>query len=303
VKRSFAAVVSALLCLALLAACGASSGSEPAAPEGSADGGNSAVLLAAARTTDAGSARMAMTIAMTIPDVPGLDGPVRLGAEGAFDFAGRRGTMKLDYSGLLAALGAQADQARGLMPDEMRIDGTTVYMRMPGIAALRSGKSWVRFDAAELAAQQGLDQSLFGSQLGRNDPSQFLEYLKGASDRVQEIGRDEVRGVPATHYHAVIDMTKAPAGLTDAQRAHYEQAIAELAERSGLTELPTDVWIDDEGLLRRIVMNVSLSAPGAGSASMLMTMDLFDFGVEIVVEAPPAGKVLDFTELVGLGAR
>ncbi len=304
--RTLPAALLALLAAALLSGCAGSSESDSsgsASPQAVvSEGADSAVVLAAARTSDAGSARMAMTITMTMAGVPGLDGPVELGAAGEFDFAGQRGQMRLDYSGLLAALGAQAEQAKGFMPDEMRMDGKVMYMRMPALETVRPGKSWLKLDVAALAAQQGVDQSLIGSQFGQNDPSQFLQYLEGASTRVQEIGREQVRGVETTRYHAAVDLTKAPDYLPDEQRARYEQAIAQLTKQTGLDEVPVDAWIDDEGLLRRMTMNMSFAAAGAGDASMLMTMELFDFGVDVQVEAPPESKVLDFSELGALGS-
>ena len=301
------AALLALLAAALLAACAGSSESDSssgsASPQAVVSGGaDSAVVLAAAKTSDAGSARMAMTITMNMAGVPGIDGPVELGAAGEFDFASQRGRMTLDYSGLLAALGAQAEQAKGFMPDEMRMDGTVMYMRMPALESVRPGKSWLKLDVAALAAQQGVDQSLIGSQFGQNDPSQFLRYLQGASTRVQEIGREQVRGVETTRYHAAVDLTKAPDYLTDEQRARYEQAIGQLTKQTGLDEVPVDAWIDDQGLLRRMTMNMSLAAAGAGNASVLMTMELFDFGVDVQVKAPSRDKVLDLAELGALGS-
>jgi hypothetical protein len=299
--RKLSALVLAVLAAAV-AGCGAASEPDSSglpSPQ-SSESADSAVVLAAARTVSAGSARMAMTMKM---EMPGAPGPIRLGAKGEFDFTGNRGRMTLDYSGLLEALGADAEQARGLMPDQMIMDGTVMYMRMPALASVRPGKSWLRLDIVAMAAQQGLDTGALTSQLGQNDPSKFLEYLRGASERVTEIGPDEVRGVQTTHVHAVIDLTRAPDGLTDEQKAQYEQAIAQLSSQSGLTEIPVDVWVDADGLLRRMVMNAGFGAPdGSGPVSMLMTMDLYDFGVVVDVDAPSASKVVDFSEIAALGA-
>ena len=299
--RKLSALSLALLAAAVLAGCGAATESDSSgSPSPQTANADSAVVLAATRTSGAGSARMAMTMKM---EMPGLAAPVKLGAEGEFDFTVSRGRMTLDYSGLLDALGAQAQQAQGFMPDQMIMDGTVMYMRMPALASLRPGKSWIRLDIAAAAEQQGLDSGLLTSQLGQNDPSKFLEYLQGASERVTEIGPDEVRGVQTTQFHAVIDLTKAPDYLTDEQKAQFEQAIEQLSTQSGLTEMPVDVWVDGDGLLRRMVMNMGFGLPdSAGSVSMLMTMDLFDFGVDVDVEAPSADKVVDFSELAGLGA-
>jgi hypothetical protein len=299
--RKLFALAFALLAATILAACGAATESNSGGSASAhAENPDSAVVLAASRTSGAGSARMAMTMKM---EMPGLAGPVKFGAEGEFDFAGNRGRMSLDYSGLVDALGAEAQQAQGFMPDQMIMDGTVMYMRMPALANVRPGKSWIRLDIAAVAEQQGLDSSLLTSQLGQNDPTKFLEYLQGASERVSEVGPDEVRGVQTTHFHAVIDLTKAPAYLTDEQKAQFEQAIEQLSTQSGLTEMPVDVWVDAEGLLRRMVMNMGFGLPdGNGNVSMLMTMDLFDFGVDVDVHAPSESKVVDFGEIAALGS-
>ena len=45
----------------------------------------------------------------------------------------------------------------------------------------------------------------------------------------------------------------------------------------------------------------SLGVPDAGEASMTMTMNLSDFGVDVDVQAPPESETLDMLELMGPG--
>jgi hypothetical protein len=62
--------------------------------------------------------------------------------------------------------------------------------------------------------------------------------------------------------------------------------------------MPFDVYVDDSGLVRRLAMELAITA-GAESVTMLMSMDLFDFGVDVNVQAPPAGAVLDVGTALG----
>jgi hypothetical protein len=63
--------------------------------------------------------------------------------------------------------------------------------------------------------------------------------------------------------------------------------------------IPADVWVDSDGLARRIQLKLDLgtmAGTGGGSDLPVMTIsiDLYDFGVPVHVEAPPADQVTEF---------
>jgi hypothetical protein len=242
-----------------------------------------AVAEAATRTEDEGSARVSFT--GTLTGIPG--GSFTVQGEG--EFARGRGRMTFDLAGIAGGSGSL----------EMIFDQLVIYMRFPAEiqAQLPGGKSWVRMDLETLAEEQGIDLGAL-MQFSQSDPTQSLQYLRGASDDFEEVGSEPVRGVDTTHYRGTIDLRKAAEGLPEEARESVDRVI----ELTGERELPVDVWIDDDGLARRITYEQPLPAPGAEDASMELTMEFFDFGLDVDVEPPPAEDVIDIQELAQGGS-
>ena len=105
---------------------------------------------------------------------------------------------------------------------------------------------------------------------GGSTPDEVLDVLIKSSDKVEMLGNDEIRGVSAKHYRAHID----------------EKELGENADLYPPSGLVIDAWIDDQGLLRRIRI------PFGGNDDPMEVIDLYDFGVPVDVEAPPADQVL-----------
>lgn len=289
-RRCVLALVPVLAALAL-AACG--SGSD-AAVSAEGDPSNSVLAAAASNATGAGSSKVDFTVTTQVPQ---HEGPVTLSGEGAFDYEAGRGRLAYDLGDLFAALGQTAPGADE--PVEIILDGNVFYMKFGLLSSLVPGvKPWIKFDLESLAQQEGFD--LGGLQsINQGYPSQMLEYLRAAGS-VEELGAEEVRGVETTHYRGVVDFDRAvelaPAELRDRVR----QSIEELEESSGLTELPVEVWIDGEGRPARIQYSFdgSVAPGGEGDGfTTIVTMELYDWGTDVVVEPPPASEVSDFSEL------
>ena len=243
------------------------------------------IAQAATKTTEAGSARFAMTMSMQ-----GGAQEVTVDAEGAMEFASQKVAMTMN----LGELGAQA----GMDTIEMLSEGQTIYMKFPNHEQLRLPTPWLKMDLGELTGVPGMESL---SQLNSNDPSKTLEMLRGVSEDVEEIGTEDVRGTSTTHYKANMDLNKAIAEIPEEDREALEQQFEQL----GTDTVPTEVWIDDEGLLRRQTSTVDLSkvkgaaSGGAAPTEMVIEMELFDFGAEVDVDAPPKAEVTDFAELQG----
>jgi hypothetical protein len=98
-----------------------------------------------------------------------------------------------------------------------------------------------------------------------------------------------VRGTPTTRYAVTFDAAKVAA------RAPEE--VQGFVEEMGLTfPKPADVWIDEQGRLRKIHYAVTMKVPkdmGAPATAMTneMTLELYDFGVTVNVTPPPANQV------------
>jgi hypothetical protein len=180
-----------------------------------------------------------------------------------------------------------------LKMDEV-ITGHTVYVSSDAFKGkLPGGKSWMKLDLDAAAKSQGIDLSaLTGGSGAEQDPTQVLQYLKGAGTSTK-VGDETVNGVPTTHYHAVIDLKKAAAkGGADA-----EKAVQQLQKAAGISSLPLDVWIDKDHLVRRETMKYDMTVQGQ-RASMDLKVDMTKYGVDVVAKAPPASDVLDASKLL-----
>jgi hypothetical protein len=262
-----------VLLVALLPGCGPS---EASAQE--------RIAQAPAATQSEQSALMSMEMVMT-----GGQEDVTITAEGGVDFANERSTMTLNMGDQLAEAGF--GKLRLIM------DGTIMYMEMPNAQELGLPTAWVKMDLEEMTGAQGLGEL---QQMG-NDPTKSMEMLQGVSDDVTEVGAEDVRGEPTTHYRATVDLEKARDRAPEGTRAFIQQQIDVL----GTSTMPLEVWLDDAGRLRRQRVDMDLSqmaasTPGAPT-HVTTTVEMFDFGAAVDAEPPPADEVSDFADLQGMG--
>jgi hypothetical protein len=271
-----------------LAACGGAPG-DGATGDGRVVIGDG-LVAAAASTMDAGSARMTMTMTMS---VPGL-GPVSVTADGVTEFATGDSQMSMDMGALLAGLGDASDGGTV----EVRVLDGVVYLRYPEpLASMLGGAAWFSIDArAALGAQ---NEGMLGP-FGQADPTQYLEYLAAVSSSVEEIGRERVRDVETTRYHAVVDFEKAVEDVPRETLAAlgidpetFDEHLAQMRAVVG-ADMPIDVWVDDGGRARRMHMDMTFDG-----VSATVDMELFDYGVDVTVEAPPAHEVTDMSAALG----
>ena len=142
-----------------------------------------------------------------------------------------------------------------------------------------AGKKWVAM---------GDDDATF--DLGQNDPSTMLEYLRAVSD-VEEKGTATVRGVPTTHYEARIQLDK----VADKVSPGAARALKQAAARLGTDVLPIEAWVSDDGLVRKLSMNWH---PQRGS--FVLNVELFGFG-DVDIAVPKASETVNFKQLLGGG--
>ena len=274
-------IVLLLAALLLLPACG---GGDSVAAD--------PVAEAAAKTTEAGSSRIEFTM-----DLEAEGRSFTMRGEGVFDYSRPRGRMVVD-------LGNLAELSRGALENrrmEFEFDGLVYYMRFPeGLMELGLGDKWLKIDLQELDAKTAVD--LGALQQANQNPAQLMQFLHGASDDIEELGHEDVRGVEATHYRAtvdfdeVIEQTAEIGELSDEMRELLEAEVERMKSQTGLETLPVDVWLDEENLVRRMRMNLSFPVEGE-QLGMDMTTDFFDFGVDVNVAPPPAEETVDITAL------
>ncbi len=275
----FLAVASALALAA--AGCGGDDGASPEA----------AVAEAATKTAEAGTSRVTLAVQTNLAGSE----PVTFTGDGAFDYERKRGEMTMDMSEVIEASGAPSGQ--GEM--EVVFHELVVYMKFPLLTdQLPGNKEWMKIDLEAVGRQQGVDLGAL-SNLNQGDPTQALQYLRATSGGVEEVGREEVRGEETTRYRATTDLRKVPDAAPPEERERLRQTIDQVVEATGEGEIPTEVWIDDEGRVRRQRYTQQLPGAGDRKAEMTFTMELFDFGVEVDAKPPPAGQVEDISKLIG----
>ena len=285
---------SAALALPLLAvAAGAGCGADEASAA-------EIVRGAPAATVEANTARMTFEVSL-----PAAAGAGSMTGDGEMDFAQQIGSMAFDLGPLLEASGEQVPAGMDTEM-EMVFDGTTYYLRFPMLAQMlgdqAEGKEWLKIDGAEAAAEMGIDLREI-EQMG-NDPRQQLAYLTGVSDDIEEVGEEDVRGEPTTHYRGTVQIDDVLAQLEEEEGLVDADRFREQAEAIGMDELDFDVWIADEGRARRMAMVVAVppeAGAGSGDAEVDVVMEMFDFGSPVDVAPPPADLVLDITELAAQG--
>jgi len=244
------------------------------------------VANAATKTADSTSARVDFTASMTL----GSMGTISFAGRGLFDGQSKSGWMNMTFS-----LPPAAQAQLGANPTMEMIfdgrDGFVVYMRSSMFPGLPAG-SWVKMDLAKLADKQGVD---LGGLTNANqaDPSQTLRMLMASSDS-RVLNYDRVRGILTTHYALRVDLKRLAKDNKD-----LREALEKVIEVTGVDSYPAEAWIDSQGRVRRIKVDISLGAQLGTPMTMTMTEDLYDFGVRTNIAPPPENQVVDVSKLVG----
>ncbi|MBX3312790.1 MAG: hypothetical protein KF906_00590 [Actinobacteria bacterium] len=260
---------------------------------GSFEGTGGVVFLQEAADATASLDAMSMSMDMEMSGMPML-GDVSITMDGSIDNAAKKAHIVMDMSDMFDALGSmgsgdQLPDDAGVM--EMIVDGDTTYVRsslfsmMPGID---TDKPWMKASTDEMS-----DSEMFGQ--GATDPNEFLDFLKNNGNDVTEVGTEEVRGVETTHLHTVLDPEKMLANAAPEDADDLEASIEDLGA-TGILEIPVDVWIDGDGLVRKMVMEMDLSevesdGVSMDGASMAITVEMYDLGEPVDVEIPDPSEV------------
>jgi hypothetical protein len=137
-----------------------------------------------------------------------------------------------------------------------------------------------------------------GGQMQSLDPRDQLKMLRSSED-FEELGTERVRGVPTTHYKATVDQGDEVERLRDEGEDTAADFLEKVIEANdGVDTVGVEAWVGRDKTIRRLRMEVtfSLGAAPAGT-SMLMTVELYDFGIESDIELPSDDEVFDATEI------
>ena len=106
-----------------------------------------------------------------------------------------------------------------------------------------------------------------------------------------------VDGVQTTHYRAELSLEHLVGAVPSVDRGAVQQALSTIEQATGTDEIPVDVWIDAQHLVRRIEMSMDLSASTGQTMSETVKVDLSDYGPQHQPAIPPAGEVQDLSGL------
>jgi hypothetical protein len=201
----------------------------------------------------AASVRMDMSLHIS---GDGVDGSVHVEAE--FDPQSKVGEGSADAAGHTLRYMQSAD---------------TLYAPIAeGQTLIYSGKHYVG-----LTISGGQSDQLTGS-----DGLGYLQLLAGAGGQVLRYETSTIDGVHVTRYHVNVDVAAALARTPEQLRSTYADQLSTL----GLTTIPLDVWLDDQGSPRQL--KLSLTAQGT-TAEILIHLTPSDKPVH--VELPSADDV------------
>lgn len=246
------------------------------------------VASAASKTAQSTSARVAFDANMNIEGV----GAMSFTGTGVYDGRSKSGALNMRFM-IPQAAQTQLGANPGMELIFDGSDGFVMYMRSSLFKPLAPEK-WIKMDLEQLADKQRVDLSAF-MNANQADPSQTLRMLM-ASNEARVAGYDRVRGVFTTHYSLRVDL-KRLAQKNKALRESVEQAM----KLTGIESYPAEAWIDDQGRVRKMKVDMSFNS-ALGAFTMTMTEELYDFGVRVNIQPPPAGQVVDLSALVGSGS-
>ena len=241
----------------------------------------------AATTANAKSAKLAFDTSLSSGGKP-----LRMTGSGVVDFQNRAARMVFDVGDFLRGSGLPASAN-----EQWRIvsQGFVIYMNAPTLARqLAGGKQWLKLDVERLAKSGNIDLGQF-RQLTQNDPTQMLQYLRAVSGKIDDVGEEDVRGVETTHYRAKVDLDKVAEQAPPKLRKTFRASIQSLKRGLGRSEIPVDVWVDEDNLVRRLQEHLTI----AGGGKIDFSVDFYDFGTPVTVSPPPASDTLDLATVLG----
>lgn len=175
---------------------------------------------------------------------------------------------------------------QGPVDIEMRLVDGTMYQRSE-VFREAFGAEWISVDMTSI--MPGFETMM--QQAQQLDPTQALSQLRDLG-RVSEVGPETVNGVSTKHYTALMTMRDSfkAAGMDEATMQQY----VDMAGIDLDADVPMEVWIDDQGLVRRTRVQVSTEVFSTDT-----TTDILEYGVAVDVTPPPADQTVSIDDLQG----
>jgi hypothetical protein len=273
---AIAVAVSAIAAAAAISGCGASNALDP---------------VAKAADTSAAAPGFRMTLSMQV-NSGALPSAVSMSGSGSFDPPAHAGAMGLTMALPNTPAVTQVFGSGGLHIQEV-LKGSAVYVKLPPALASRipgsAGKSWIKVDVSKIPGGQGLGS--LGTDPTSNDPSKLLQYLRGAGG-MTKVGTEQVTGRSTTHYRGHIDLSQAVSRVPSAERKAVQQGISKLESEGFASQVPVEVWIDGQGLVRQMRMRMS-GNPNGQPVSFTIQITIPQYGPQPAPSVPPASQIID----------
>jgi hypothetical protein len=217
---------------------------------------------------DAGSSRTRTSMEMATGGTR-----VTIRGEGVYDYAEQLGELRVQPPTDPAGAAEHRPITELLAPGAL-------FMKNRG-AGVPADK-WVRVDTGTLS-----DGNLVTG--GATDPLTAAELLRGTRTAVYA-GRTEVAGAEVRHYRGTADLALAAKGAPKGTR----EALAAAAKGFATVEVPFDVYLDDQGRIRKIRHRFSfVNGYEKATVAVASTTLLYDFGVPVDVRLPAAKDIYE----------
>jgi hypothetical protein len=196
---------------------------------------------------------------------------VTIRGEGVYDYRERLGRLKV----MLPQDPAGTSEHRPIT--ELLAPGA-LFMKNRG-AGVPADK-WVRVDTATLS-----DGNLVTG--GATDPLAAAEVLRGTRTATY-VGTTELAGTEVRHYRGTADLAAAAKNASGANKG----VLAAAAKGFATAAVPFDVYLDDQGRIRKIRHRFSfVNGQQQATVAVASTTLLYDFGIATDVRLPAARDI------------
>lgn len=143
-----------------------------------------------------------------------------------------------------------------------------------------TGGKWVLLDknsSNPVIAQLATQMETQTQAQGTAQVEQMVAVAKG----LEEVGSEDVDGVPTTHYRLTLDAAEAAklSGASPGEQSETATAVG---------DIPVDLWVDENN--RTVQMEMNLDVQGQ---TLTMTMKMYDYDVPVEIAAPAPEEIAE----------
>jgi hypothetical protein len=164
------------------------------------------------------------------------------------------------------------------------VDQDAAYVRSDAFGLVDPDRPWIRVPLGT----EGV------ISMGAARPDASFGILEELGGEVDDLGREEVRGVDTQHLRTQLRLADLLEQADPERRDRIEQQFGERGLDASALDGPSTVeaWIDDDGRVRRMRLTMELQQ-GGETATLVQTMEMFDFGEPVDIEVPSPDQVSD----------